>query len=112
MANKSISEYASKSDSVSLKGIDGKKFTIAAIEDSNYEDDGNVTEGVKITTKESFEVDGSKVNKFHTTRTAVVNKLRSQDLRDDLKLGHTIGPMMCKLVPSKKGGKDYWDLVE
>jgi hypothetical protein len=112
MTTKDISQYASVSDSKSLTQIDGKSFTIVAVEDSNYEDEGKTTEGVKLTTSESFDVDGESFNKFHTTRIAVVNKLKLKTLRDDLNLGHKIGPVVCKMVEPKKGKKPYYDLVK
>ena len=107
-----ISAYANVADSQSLKKIDGKSFTIIAVEDSDYEDKGVTSKGVKITTKEKFELEGEKVSKFHTTRIAVVNKLGSTQLREDLKNGIEIGPMVCENVKSKTGGKDYIDLVD
>ena len=112
MTKKSISEYAHVADSVSLKSIDGKPFTIVSVEDSNYEDNGKMTPGVKITTKERFEVDGKEVNKFHTTRTAIVTKLTMTGLRQDLQKGDTVGPVICRLQKPTKGTKDYWALVE
>ena len=107
-----ISAYATVADSQSLKKIDGKSFTIIAVEDSDYEDKGVTSKGVKITTKEKFELEGEKVSKFHTTRIAVVSKLGSTQLREDLKNGIEIGPMVCENVKSKTGGKDYIDLVD
>ena len=107
-----ISQYAKISDSKSLTSIDGKAFTIVKVEDSNYEDEGKTTPGLKITTKESFDVDGEKFNRFHTTRIAVVNKLKSPQIRQDLEAGKTIGPIRCELVKAIKGKKDYYDLVD
>ena len=107
-----ISQYAKVADSKSLKSIDGKSFTIVKVEDSDYEDEGKITPGVKITTKESFEVEGEKFNKFHTTRTAIMTKLKTQQLRDDLVSGKTIGPVKCNLVKAIRGGKDYYDLID
>jgi len=112
LANKSISEYATKGDSANLKSIDGKLFTIAGVEDSGYDDNGVMVPGVKITTKESFDVEGIKWDKFHTTRSVIVKSLKSSAMREDLKLGHTIGPTKCVLQPSKQGKNDYWTLEE
>lgn len=73
-----LAENESKGDSVSLVKIDGKSFTPIGIEDSNYTEQGKEDqEGIKITTKESFDIDGEEINKFHTTRKAVVSKLKS-----------------------------------
>jgi len=105
-----ISKYKSAGDSVSLKKIDGQKFTIVKVEDSNYEEDGKVTEGVKITTEETFTIDGKMWNKFHTTRIAIVRILQNPELRKDLEKGGSMNPVICKSVHPPKG-KDYWDLV-
>lgn len=111
MTNRSIADFKHESDSVSLAKLEGKSFTIVAVEDSNYEDGGNVSQGVKITTKERHLVDGDPRNKFHSTRTAIVNKLRDPAVREALKAGDTIGPVKAVLQKAKKGGKDYFDLV-
>lgn len=112
MANRSISEFAKTSDSVSLTRIGDKPFSIAAVEDSPFEDGATVKDGVKITTVESFEIDGKKYSKFHTTRTAIVSRLKSSELREALARGDTIGPVRALLVNAKKGTKPYYDLVE
>ena len=114
---KSIAEF-STSESISLKEIDGKTFTIIGVEESNYDD----TPGVKITTQESFQFGESldECNKFHTTRTAIVNKLWGNskirsflEIKDDKLTGNKLGPVKVVSVKSKtKGGKDYFDLVE
>ncbi len=105
MTQKTIADYQKPSDSKSLKEIDGKDFTIVAVEDSNYDD----TPGVKVTVKESFKLGDTSVSKFHTTRFAIV-KFFTQEVRDDLKSGHEI-KAHCELTQSKKpGGKDYWIL--
>ena len=107
-----ISQYKSVSDSVSLAKLGGQKFTIVKVEDSNYEDHGEVSKGVKITTKESYDIEGKKQNKFHSTRYAIVNKLCDVKVRADLDSGKEIGPMKTELVKAKKGGKDYFDLLD
>lgn len=107
MANRSLTEFKHESDSVSLKYLDGKPFTIASIVDSDY--DGN--KGIKLTTVESFQIDGKSLNKFHSTRTAIVNKLNEPSLRKALLAGDTIGPVKAVETPAKKGGKPYFDLV-
>lgn len=107
MANRSLTDFKHESDSVSLKMLDGKPFTIAAVVDSDY--DGN--KGIKLTTVESFQIDGKSLNKFHSTRTAIVNKLSEPSLRKALQQGDTIGPVKAVETPAKKGGKPYFDLV-
>jgi len=52
-------DYTTACNSVILAKIDNKTFTITSIEDSDYTHDGEVTKGVKITTKETFELDGN-----------------------------------------------------
>ena len=106
-----LSDYASKGDSLSLAKIGEDVFTIIGIEDSDYTEGDSVTKGVKITTKEEFEHEGTKYNKLHTTRVAVVNKLNNEKLREDVKNGKTFA-VKCKEVPSKKGGKPYFDLID
>ncbi len=114
MTTRNISDFYSQSDSVSLKEIDGQKFTIVAVEQSNYDE----TLGVKLTTKESFQVKGKSetldgINKFHTTRKAIVNLLLSDGVRDSLLKGEEIGQVKVILQKSQtKGGKDYYTLVE
>ena len=103
----SLSDYASKGDSVSLKEIDGKIFTIIGIEDSDYTQGEEVTKGVKIITKEAF--NGN--SKFHTTRIAIVNKLSNANLREDINNG--TATLKVKVVTSKtKSGKDFFELVD
>lgn len=122
-----LSEYASTGDSSGLATIDGKQFTITAVEDSPYEDSGKVTQGIKITTKESFDIEGvdgkgnkfkrENVNKFHTTRNVLVGKLSpvdaegnpaNQKLHNALAEGEEIGPVKCE----KAKGKKYFILVD
>ncbi len=105
MTQKLAADYQTQGDSKSLKEIDGKPFTIVAVEDSNYDD----TPGVKITTKESFMLGSDSYSKFHTTRFAVV-KFFSEAVRKDLASGDTI-LTKCEMVKATKpGGKDYWVL--
>ena len=105
MTQKSIAEYDSVGDSKSLTQIDGQKFTIVAVEQSNYDDQP----GYKITTKEKFELEDGEFSKFHTTRHAIVAKLGDEKLQADLMLGYTIGPVVCKKTKAKtKGVADYW----
>lgn len=111
MANRSIADFKQAGDSVSLARLEGKSFTIAAVEDSPYEENGTVTPGVKITTLEPHMVDGKPQRKFHSTRTAIVNKLRDSSIREALAKGDTIGPVKAELVKPKKGGKPYFDLL-
>lgn len=106
-----ISDFETKSDSISLAKVDGQPFTIVAVEDSDYEegsgDNRTVTQGVKITTKETFE----GVNKLHTTRTAIVSKLKEAGVLKALANDEVIGPVKC--VKAQSGsGKSYFKLVD
>ncbi len=112
MAELNFSQFVCKGESVSLKKIDGQKFSIVKVEKSNYEENGISTDGVRIYTKESFTIDGEKKNQFHTTRTAIVNKLLDEQLLAALEKGDSLKPVVSKEVPSKKGGKPYFDLIE
>lgn len=107
-----MEEFKSASDSISLAKLKNQPFTITAVEDSNYEDGGTVTQGIKLTSKESFTIDGKKWNRFHSTRTAIVNKLRDPKVRERLANGETLGPVKTEEVKAKKGGKPYFDLID
>ena len=66
--------------------------------------DGEViTKGVKITTKETFEIEGNFVNKFHTTRVAIVKKFSNEKLRSDVNNGNSLGPVKCVSEKSASG---------
>ena len=102
----SISEFDSKSDSISLAKIGDAPFTIIGVEDSNYDEGENSTEGVKITTKETFE----GVNKLHTTRVAIVKKLKNPAVLRELET-NPIGPVKCSQATSS-AGKKFFTLVD
>ncbi len=108
MTQKSISTYNKPADSVSLAKLAGQIFEIVKVEESDY--DGQ--KGKKITTKISYDIDGKKQNKFHTTRYAIVATLDKPEVIADLEKGNTLGPVKCELTDSKKGGKPYWMLVD
>ena len=112
MTQRSIADFKQESDSVSLAKLKDASFTIVAVEDSNYEEGGTVTPGVRITTDKPHIIDGKPYSKFHTTRTAIVNKLKNPEVRAALAKGDTIGPVKAKEVPAQKGGKPYFDLVQ
>ena len=111
MAQLKLADYKSAGDSVSLAKIDGQKFTITGIEDSDYTEGNDVTKGVKITTKENFTVENRNFNKFHTTRIAIVEVLNNEELRQKIRDGDTLGPVICKKFKSEKG-KDYFNFEE
>lgn len=108
-------------DSVNLKEVDGTPFTLVGVEDSAYQQSGQPDQpGVKIITKEEWKnANGEMVNKLHTTRKAIVGKLRTVD--DDgkptnQKLHEALanGETYKLIVEEKKGknGRNYFDLVE
>ena len=106
-----MADYATIGDSVSLAKIDNKAFTITFIEDSNYTQGNEVTKGVKITTKETFDIDGTTRNKFHTTRVAIVKKFDNEKIRTDVNGGNPLGPVKCILEKSASG-KNFFNLVD
>ena len=75
--------------------IGDKAFTVTFIEDSDYTQGDDVTKGVKITTKETFEIEGNLINKFYTTRVAIVKKFNNEKLRADVNNGNPLGPIKC-----------------
>ena len=107
-----LSDYITSGDSVSLTRIDDKPFTITSIEDSDYTQGDETTKGVKFTTKEYFEIEGNKVNRFHTTRIAIVNALSNEKIREDVN-GKNIplGPLKC-VSDKTKTGKTFVNLVD
>jgi len=108
MTQRSISNYVKEVDSVSLAKLSGQVFEITKVEDSEYDNQP----GVKITTKISYDIDGKKQNKFHSTRYVITSTLKQPELRADLEKGNTIGPLKCVLTESKTGGKPYWELKD
>ena len=101
--NLKMSDFEQAADSKSLRTIDGKEFTIVKVVDTEY--DGQPS--VKITTKETFEIEGEKTNKFHTTREVIVKALKSEILRGKL-LDKPLGPVKCVKAEDKK----YWLLKD
>ena len=65
-----LSEFVSSGDSRSLALLDDREFTICGVERKDYDEN----KGIKIATSEDFDIEGEKVNKFHTTRQAIVGK--------------------------------------
>ncbi|NQV39070.1 MAG: hypothetical protein HQ505_00765 [Nitrosopumilus sp.] len=99
-------------NSASLAKIGEQSFTITFVEDSNYTQGEEVTQGVKITTKEMFEVDGNQINRFHTTRVAIVNRFKNQKLREDVNKNQIpLGPVKC-VSEKSASGKSFYNLVD
>ena len=106
-----LADYATVGNSVSLAKIGDKAFTITLIEDSDYTQGDQVTKGVKITTNEPFEIDGNFVNKFHTTRVAIVKKFSNEKLRNDVNGGNPLGPVKC-VSEKSASGKSFYNLID
>jgi len=95
-----------------LAKIGEQSFTITHVEDSNYTQGEVVTQGVKITTKEMFDVDGNQMNKFHTTRVAIVNRFKNEKLREDINNKQIpLGPVKC-ISEKSASGKSFYNLVD
>ena len=107
-----VADYKSVGDSISLAEIGAEPFTPIAVENSNYDEGNETTEGVKITTKETFEKDGNKFTKLHTTRVAVVKFFKNEKLRQDLADGKNVGTFKCVEKKSQKTNKNYFDLED
>ncbi|MBA4717646.1 MAG: hypothetical protein HRO68_00450 [Nitrosopumilus sp.] len=107
-----LADYQTTGDSASLAKIGDKSFTVTFIEDSNYTQGEEVTKGIKITTKESFEIEGKQENKFHTTRVAIVQKFNNEKLRDDINNKKIpLGPVKC-VSEKSASGKNFFNLVD
>ena len=106
-----LADYATVGNSVSLAKIGDKAFTITFIEDSDYTQGDQVTKGVKITTQEPFEIEGTFVNKFHTTRVAIVKKFSNEKLRNDVNGGNPLGPVKC-VSEKSTSGKSFYNLID
>ena len=99
-------------NSASLAKIGEQSFTITFVEDSDYTQGDVVTKGVKITTKEMFDVDGNQMNKFHTTRVAIVNRFKNEKLREDINNKQVpLGPVKC-ISEKSASGKSFYNLVD
>ena len=105
-------EELGTSDSISLGKLGDKAFTPIQVEDSNYEDKDTheVSEGVKITTKEKFKIDGTEHNRFHTTRKAVVSNLKTEAVRQAIANGD-LGAVQC-ISTTFANGKNGFKLVD
>ena len=105
----------STKDSINLSEIGDKPFTIVAVEDSPYTQEGKEpTAGVKISTVETWTTEsGDEVQKIHTTRRAIVSKLTKDEFKKALAEGDTFKVKCPKeKTPSKSpNGLPYFDLI-
>ncbi len=107
-----LADYQIMRNSASLSKIGERPFTIIFVEDSNYTQGDSVTPGIKITTKEMFEIDGNRINKFHTTRTAIVNRFKNDKLREDVNNRQIpLGPVKC-ISEKSASGKSFFNLID
>ena len=108
-----MSDYETVGDSISLAKIGEKPFTVTFIEDSDYTNGSETTPGVKCTIKETLsDVDGNEFQKIHTTRIAIVNKLKNSKIREDVnEKKNPLGPIKC-IKEKTKAGKDFFNLVD
>ena len=107
-----LADYQTIGDSASLAKIGERSFTVTLIEDSDYTQGEQVTKGVKITTKEMFNVDGTEINKFHTTRVAIVNRFNNDKIREDINIKKIpLGPVKC-VSEKSASGKSFFNLVD
>jgi len=106
-----LSDFTSASDSKSLALIDEKEFTIISVERKDYDEN----KGVRITTKETFEIEGNPFSKFHTTRQAIVGKFLN-DSGEPTALYKAInneGELHVKVFSRKSAnGRNYFDLEQ
>ena len=106
-----LSEYVSSGDSKSLALLDDREFTIINVERKDYDEN----KGIKIATSEDFEVEGEKVNKFHTTRQAIVGKFLD-DSGSPKELFNAVnngGELKVKVISKKSSnGRNYFDLEQ
>ena len=110
-----FNDFGQKSgDSINLSKIKDDVFTIVAVEKSDYKaQDGTLSDGVKITTEETWKKeDGTEVNMIHTTRRAIVSKLSDAEFLKALDNGeHFRVKCPAEKVKPQGSGMAYFDLV-
>jgi len=94
----------------SLSYLDHREFTIINVERKDYDEN----KGIKITTKEDFDIEGEKINKFHTTRQAIVRKFLN-DTGEPTDIFNAINQpdnsLKVKIFKRKSASdEDYFDL--
>ena len=97
-------------ESRSLSYLDDREFTIISVERKDHDEN----KGIKITTKEEFDIQGEKGNKFHTTRQAIVRKFLN-DTGEPTELFNAINQpdnsLKVKIFMRKSASdEDYFDL--
>ena len=107
-----LSEFVSSGDSRSLSYLDDRKFTIIGVERKDFDEN----KGIKIATSEDFDIEGEKVNKFHTTRQAIVGKFLN-DAGEPSALYNAVNQadatLKVKIFKRKSASdEDYFDLEQ
>ena len=107
-----LSDFVSTEDSRSLSYLDDREFTIISVERKDHDEN----KGIKIATSEDFEIEGEKVNKFHTTRQAIVGKFLN-DAGEPTALFNAVNQpdnaLKVKIFKRKSAnGRDYFDLEQ
>ena len=107
-----LSEFVSSGDSRSLSYLDDREFTIINVERKDFDEN----KGIKITTKEDFDIEGEKVNKFHTTRQAIVGKFLNyagEPTRLFNAINQPDNALKVKIFKRKSASdEDYFDLEQ
>ena len=106
-----LADFQTIGDSISLAKIGQQPFTVTKVEDSDYTQGDVVTKGVKLTTKESFDIDGNTHTKFHTTRVAIVKRFADSAIRDSINGGTPLGQVKC-VSAKAANGKDFFNIVD
>lgn len=106
-----LADFQTAGDSISLAKIGEQPFTVTKVEDSDYTQGDQVTKGVKLTTKESFEIEGKTHCKFHTTRVAIVKRFSDRAIRDSINGGNPLGQVKC-ISATAANGKNFFNLVD
>ena len=106
-----LADFQTVGDSISLAKIGEQPFTVTKVEDSDYTQGDQVTKGVKIITKESFEIEGKTHNKFHTTRVAIVKRFSDSAIRASINGGNPLGQVKC-VSATAANGKNFFNLID
>ena len=106
-----LADFQTVGDSISLAKLGDTPFTVLKVEDSDYTQGDVVTKGVKLTTKEFFDIDGKEHNKFHTTRVAIVKRFSDSSIRDSINSGTPLGQVKC-VSAKAANGKDFFNLID
>jgi len=102
-------------EATNISKLGEKPFTIVKVESSDYEGQDGVVAGIRIETKESFDIEGSSFNKFYTTRTVCVSKFYNKEkVPTALTTAILAGGELKVKTTSKqsKSGRSYFDFEQ